>query len=126
MLCPDCQRPMRLLFTSYACDHCDGLAPSDLQRGYIVLESTTKLGRSPFYVFRTRTDAALWRSAQELQHCPVVEVLTECEVSWRVTSGTLEGVELADKQFLIYPDHRFPPGPNRAFLAPTTAIPVAA
>jgi hypothetical protein len=108
---------MRPLFTSYACDYCDGLAEPEYDRGYIVLQGAHQLGNSPFYLFRTRTDAALWRSSQDLQDFPIVEVLTECNVRWRMTSGSLEGVELADRPFTIYWDHKFPPGPYRGFLS---------
>lgn len=117
MRCPTCTREMLALFTSFVCDHCDGLGDSELHSGFIVFTGEELFDGRPVYVFRTRTDAALWRSANDLQHCPIEEVLAEHEFAWRATTGTLKGIELADRPYELFPDHRFAPAPNRAFLA---------
>jgi hypothetical protein len=108
---------MLALFTSFVCDHCDGLTQEEYSRGFIVFIGDEMFDGRPVYVFRTRTDAALWRSANGLQHCPIEEVLSENELVWRETTGSLQGITLAERPFEIFPDHRFPPGPYRAFLA---------
>ncbi len=118
MNCPNCQRPMIALFTSYACDHCEGRSRPAYARGYVVLHEGAHMPAGPVYLFRTRTDAARWRVARKCRHVPIREVLTEAPVQWRTTSGTLQDVELADRPFEIFADHRYPPAPNHAFLAP--------
>jgi hypothetical protein len=71
----------------------------------------------PTYLFRTRTDAAKWRIARDCRNLPIREVLTDAQVRWRLTSGSLRDIVLADRPFEIFPDHRHPPAPNHAFLA---------
>jgi hypothetical protein len=124
MQCPACLRPMRPIFTSYACDYCDGLIELEYDSGFIVLQGEHQLGEEPFYVFRTRTDAALWRGARGLKHCPIVEVLSEHPILWRNATGSLD-VVIANQPFTIFPNRRFPPGPYRAFLA-REAVPAVA
>jgi hypothetical protein len=121
MRCLHCERTMRPLFTSCVCDHCDGIAEVGAFRGYIVYRGEEDLGGRPVYVFRTATDAAIWRNAQGLQHSPIRAVLSESPFRWRVSSGSIRDVELAERPFEIYPDHRFPPDPHRAYLAPKSA-----
>ncbi len=107
------------LFTSLVCDYCDGHV--DLEdgyyRGFVVFTGEEAFDGRPVYVFRTRTDAALYRSANGLQSCPIEEVLCEQPFNWRKSTGTLQDVELAARPYELYPDHRFPPAPNRAFMA---------
>lgn len=115
MLCPTCNRPMRALFTSYACDYCDGLAEVDYHAGFVVHRGSVDFTGRPMYVFRTRTDAAVWRAANNLQSFPIREVLSEYAFHWRRSAGPID-VELADGVYELYPDHRFAPAPNRVFL----------
>jgi hypothetical protein len=118
MLCPVCERPTTPLFTSVACDWCDGLVPYEVDRGFIVLvEDRIATGRQS-YVFRTMTDAAIWRSARGLQSYPIQEVHSLAPIQWTRSRGTIENVEMADRPFEVFADHRFPDAPYRAFLAP--------
>lgn len=118
MRCSQCHREMRPLFTSCVCDHCDGLVAVETYRGFIVYRGPADLRDRSLYVFPTRTDAALWRSATGLSHCPILEVLCETPFAWRRSSGSIGDLELADRLYEVYPDHRFPPAPDRAYLAP--------
>lgn len=119
MLCPRCQRPLTPLFTSLACDHCDGLDEVEYEHGFVVLLEDATFPTGPTYVFRTRTDAARWRAAQGLQQLPIREVLSEVPLRWRKSTGTIPDLELADRPFTIHEDHRFPPEDHSAFLAPS-------
>lgn len=109
---------MRPLFTTVVCDSCDGLAPApEYYSGFIVWQpDRVRKGRTT-YVFRSRNDAALWRSDRDLQDCEIRKVLCEFPIRWRLKSGTLQGVEMADRPFEVFEDHRFPPAPNRVVLA---------
>lgn len=117
MFCETCRREMIPLFISYACNYCDGREDwSKYDRGFIVWR-----GRPPGseeYVFRTRQDAERWKALNGLAGCPVREVCTESRFSWFKSRGTIRDLELADHTFEIYADHKFEPGPFRAFLIP--------
>lgn len=117
MQCQACKRDMRPLFTSYACDFCDGLVEQEYQSGFIVHEGQERTGKL-VYVFRTRTDAARYRSSERKQHCHIREVKTEGPVQWRTLAGNLDGVDIADGPFELFPDPRFEPRAHRAFLVP--------
>jgi hypothetical protein len=113
--CSVCGRLATPLFFSTACDWCDGRAQVPLDRGYVVWR-----GRPPGsseYVFRTEADAERWRVTQSLDTCPVRPVLSEQPFRWRQSSGTVKGIQLADRLFEIFPDRRFATAPHRAFLA---------
>lgn len=118
MRCTDCHRRLRPLFTSLVCDYCDGLIEVEYHRGYIVLRTDEELGARPVYVFRTRSDAARWRAANDLRRFRLHEVLSEKPFRWRKSQGAVPDLDLAERQFEIFADHRFEPGPYRAFLAP--------
>jgi hypothetical protein len=109
---------MTLLLVSYVCDYCDGLAEdTDYHRGYIVWRGPGSVPGQE-YVFRTPEHAERWRIIKGLHDSEVREVLCEYEFHWQESRGTVKGLELADRLFEIYPDHRFEPKPYRAFLAP--------
>jgi hypothetical protein len=110
---------MRPLFVTYACDFCDGLTkPGLLHRGFVVWRGLHPTGAREEYVFPTRADADRYRSAARLCHYEIREVLSETQIHWHPSRGTIRGLDLADHLYTIYPDHRFEPGPYRAFLAP--------
>lgn len=108
---------MLLLFTSYVCDYCDGVANQTYYSGFIVLRPERVGTGAPFYVFPTRTAAGVWRSANKLQHCQIREVLSLEPFEWSRSRGRLD-VELARHPYQIFPDHKYPAGPHRAFIAP--------
>lgn len=116
---------MVLLFVSYVCDYCEGTSFSHWYSGFIVFQPERLGGGNPFHVFRSRTDAAIWRSASGLQQCELREVLSENPIAWKSSRGTISNIQLADRPFEIFADHRFEPGENRAFIAPLAAAEAA-
>jgi hypothetical protein len=107
---------MTALFVSYACDYCDGLVEEpDYDRGWVVWRARGVPAEE--YVFRTPEDAARWRNANHLDDFPIVEVRAPIAFRWRTSTGTLKDLVMADALVSIWPDRRFPPGPNRAFIA---------
>ena len=116
MLCTRCSRPLRPLFISLVCDFCDGLVAEDAEydRGWVVWRGRPMPADE--YVFSTREDAERWREVQGLEHCPVLEVRAPVRFRWRTSNGSIKGLRMADRPVTIYPDRRFPLGPNRAFL----------
>ena len=127
MNCPKCQRPMTLLFTSYACDYCDGLVKDDAEwdRGFIVWRSRPLPTEQ--YVFPTRDDADRWRREYpDTATAPILPVVAPVKFRWRPSTGTLRGVTLADHLVTIHADHRFPPSPHHACLAVEAELPVIA
>ena len=108
---------MTALFTSYACDYCDGLAAIDWQRGFVVFRGEDDFAR-PVYVFPSRTDAAVYRSKNAWQHHPIREVHFEKSVPWKTASNLLSGVMIAARPFTLHRDHRFEPLPYHCILVP--------
>src|SRR5215467_9868771 len=117
MLCPACKRRMTPLFTSYACDYCDGLVAIEWLRGYVVFRGDDDFAR-PIYVFPSQTDAAVYRSKNGWQQFPLREVHFEHAVPWRKATGALVGVTIAARPFTLHRDHRFEPLPYHCGLAP--------
>lgn len=116
MRCDNCKRKMMPLFISYVCNHCDGIRDEhELDRGFVVWRG--RPWGSQEYVFRTRKDAERWRVINGLHGCPIREVLTEDSFNWRRSGGFIEDLELADHLFEVFEDHRYEPGPHRAFIA---------
>lgn len=118
MKCSVCKREMFLLFVSYVCDHCEGDAPLDWFSGFIVYQPERLGSGNPFHVFRTLTDAAIWRSAAGLQHCELREILSEDAFLWRQSRGNIDDIQIANQPFEIFADHRFEALPHRACVAP--------
>jgi hypothetical protein len=118
MLCAKCHRRAIPLFSSLACDWCDGRLERDrLARGYVVY-GPEFVGRTPeLYVFPNRHHAERWRSANHRHSAEIREVLTDGELVWRRSTGILDDLVFADRLFEIHADHRYPFAPNRAFLA---------
>lgn len=116
MQCPVCGHSMIALFLSYVCDYCErSPAPERMHGGYVVWSSTQAGERQ--YVFPTRAAAERWRELRGLQHCEVRRVLSAAPFKWRISTGSVKGLEFADHLFEIFPDHRFKPGPYRAYIA---------
>ena len=110
---------MTALFISYVCDYCDGLAPINWLRGYVVFRGDEDFTR-PIYVFPSQTDAAIYRSRNGWQDHPIREVRFEHPISWTKASGSLTGVTLAARPFTLHRDHRFEPLPYHCGLKPLT------
>jgi hypothetical protein len=117
MLCPACKRRMTALFTSYACDYCDGLVPIQWLRGYAVFRGDEDFARV-IYVFPTQTDAAIYRSTNAWQRYPIREVRFERPILWKHAGGSLAGVTIAARPFTLHRDHRFEPLPYHCSLVP--------
>jgi hypothetical protein len=115
---------MTALFTSYACDWCDGLKqPVPVARGWVVwrevdpAEGDLSVEGRQCYVFPTPQMADHYRTVANATG-DIREVLSEHPIRWTDGKGTIANLRLADRLYTIYPDHRFEPGPYRAFLAP--------
>jgi hypothetical protein len=109
---------MRPLFTSYACDYCDGVLEVELPYSGYALWDPGATGERTEYVFPTRTEAKRYRAAVNREHHEVRAVRSEHEFTWRVGGGNGGDIVVADHVYTIFPDHRFEPAPNRACLAP--------
>lgn len=116
MMCPRCARPMRPLFISMVCDHCDGLSGDggDYDRGGVVWRGRAMPADE--YVFSIREDAERWRTIQGLDDCPIREVRAPVRFRCRLSNGSVNGLQMADRPVTIYPDRRFPVAPSRAFI----------
>jgi hypothetical protein len=109
---------MRPLFVSYVCDWCDGLCePCIVDRGWVLWSPELEAEGTMAYLFRTREMAEYYRSATGVDGIPR-QVVTETAITWTRGRGKVPNLELADRQYSVYPDFRFEPGPYRAFLAP--------
>lgn len=119
MECPRCARPMKPLFITQVCDFCDGLVtdPADWDLGFVVWRGRTMPTNE--YVFATREDAERWKEAQGMTDEPILAVRAPFKFRWRKSTGTVKDVTTADRLVTIFADHRFPPAPNRACLAPS-------
>jgi len=112
---------MVALFFSCVCDFCDGVLDEEsFDTGYVVWRSR-KLP-SQEYVFPTVEHAARWRAAHGLEKCSIVKVRAPVRFSWRQSTGTLQDLVTADQLVTLYPDHRFPPEKNRAYVAVAPAM----
>lgn len=111
---------MTPLFISLVCDYCDGLAMDEenWDRGYVVWRGRPLPVEE--YVFQTYEDAERWKVANAMTAEPILLVIAPLKFRWRRSTGTLRDITTADRLVTIYPDHRFPPGPNRACLAPAS------
>lgn len=110
---------MTALFLSYVCDYCDGLKEDHVAYdvGYVVWRPRPTPAHE--YVFASREDAEKWRAIQGLGNYAVREVKTTSKFRWRKSTGSVKGLEMADRLIEIFPDRRHPPGPNRAFFVDT-------
>lgn len=106
------------LFLSCVCDYCDSKPDLDkLHHGWIIHRDLIGPG-FPHYVFSTAASALRWYTSQINRDGVVKLVLSHEPFRWRPSRGTLRNIEFADHLFEVYPDHRFPKGPHRAFLSP--------
>jgi hypothetical protein len=108
---------MRPLFISQVCDYCDGLDcdDGDWDLGWVVWRGRPM--PTDEYVFATREDAARWKRAQGMTSEPILAVRAPIKFRWRKSTGAVKDVTTADRLVTIFPDRRFPAGPNRAYLA---------
>ncbi len=104
---------MRPLFTSMVCERCEDEGRG---KGYGWIVWRGRAPGSMAYVFRSPEDARAWRKVQGLEQFPIRRVSIEGRLVWRESSGSLKGIEFADRLFAIYPDLRYPPGDQRAYL----------
>ncbi len=123
MRCPHCHRPTLALFYTAVCEACDSLPRGEFFTGFVVWDSSraaTASAPSVVYVWRTAHDATVWRSLREAEDLTVRCILSEAPIPWREAGGKAAGLVCADSLFEIYPDHKFPPAPYRAFLSTPT------
>lgn len=107
---------MKPLFISFVCDYCDGLEEDDAgwEGGWVVWRGRPLPAEE--YVFATFDDAARWKELQGLADAPIVRVLAPHKFRWRKSTGSIKDLTMADRMVTIYPDRRFPPAPNRAYI----------
>jgi len=118
MRCPACSRKMTALFTSYVCDWCDGhKKPIPVARGWVIWRRGQTAEERECYVFPTPQMAEYYRAVTNVEG-DVRQVLSEMPIRWSDGKGNIKNLRLAERLYTIYPDHRFEPGPFRAFLAP--------
>src|SRR5215813_6529336 len=114
---------MTLLFTSYACDYCDGLIHVDWLSAFIVFRGDADFTR-PVNVFPTRTDAALFRQLNGWGRLyQVREIYYQHPVEWKAGTGKLVGINIAPQAFELYRDHRFESRPYTGYLVPQRVDP---
>jgi hypothetical protein len=106
---------MRALFYSMVCDHCDGLVDSFDFRGFVVLREGRTLPCEEF-VLATRADATRWQELNGLFDGEIREVRCDKPFRWQPSRGTVRGIIVADRLYLIHLTNKFEPGPNKAFL----------
>jgi hypothetical protein len=112
ILCQFCERPKTALFYSLTCPSCDYAAMGRFYRGYIVAQGTRK-GIIPTYVWAQAQDALEW-SLRHSASSYVKVVLSNDPFQWDIFALVPHTEDLV----LVHPDHRYAPGPGRAFLAP--------
>jgi hypothetical protein len=111
---------MTALFTSYVCDWCDGLKKlHPVARGWVIWRPSALVNAEEreCYVFPTPQMAEYYRSVTNVEG-EIRQVLSEQPIRWSDGKGNIKNLRLAERLYTIYPDHRFEPGPYRAFLAP--------
>ncbi len=114
-LCSQCGRPVVPLLVTTVCDWCDGAYAGPLYGGYVVWRGHQPGRRE--YVFRTLPDAETWAAASGIYGAAILPVWCEVPFRWRTSAGTIQGIELADVLYDVFPSRHFPVGPQRAFLA---------
>lgn len=115
MKCSVCGNAMVLLFTSAACDWCEGKTEvTGLHVGYVVWRGL--LGPwFPQYVFENEASAKRWQVLQNVHDGEVRRVLSTESFTWRDGHGD---VRFADHLYEVFPDAKFRPAPHRVWLAP--------
>ena len=120
MRCPRCCRAMLALFYTAVCEACDEPPRGEYYAGFVVWDPSRGLSEDDLpstYVWRTAHDATIWRSLRETEDLTVRCVLSELPIPWHHAGGKAAGLVCANALFEIFPDHRFAPGPYRAFLS---------
>jgi hypothetical protein len=110
---------MTVLFTSSVCDWCDGLKhPSVVARGWVLLSGDLEPDGRELDVFPTLEMAEYYRFTTGLDGS-LREIASETPIQWSDADAFVPHLCVAERRFRVYPDFRFEPGPDRAFLAPT-------
>lgn len=123
MRCTDCERPLLALFYTMVCESCTAAPTGRFHVAYAVIEEAPADAVLLTYVWRTRHEAVRWRTIRGDESRPIHAVLSEYPFVWREASGSAEGLTVGSQLCEIYPDHRFPPADNRAFIAPESIDP---
>jgi hypothetical protein len=111
------------LFVSCVCEYCDTPpARETLYSGFVVWSLTRHKFGSRQYVFPSRAMAERWQAIRGPEDAVVREVWCAHPFRWHVGRGSIRNLRLADRLFEIYPDHRFEPSSDRAFLASDEAL----
>lgn len=119
MRCTHCGRPMLALFTSYVCDWCERPPMAKLHGGWVAWDPSAPLPTTTL-VFSRPEHAEKWSRDRDGNH-QVRRVLSEEPFQWVPSRGSMRDLELADKPYQVFRDHRYPPQPCAAFLAPPSS-----
>ena len=127
MRCTNCERPLLALFYSVICESCTDDPYGRFHVAYAVWEEQQEAngGSRLTYIFRTRHDAVRFRTIRGDESRPILCVLSEHPYEWRDARGVATGLTVGTPLCEVFPDHRFPPAPFRAFIAPPTVDPRA-
>ena len=106
------------MFFSRTCEYC--ASKPDIEKchvGYIIVQDEITDGGEFHYVFPTIGCAYRWQFYQS-KIGTIRKILSYEEFVWRKPRGTTRDIELADRMFEVFPNHKFMQGHGRAFLAP--------
>lgn len=118
MKCPVCDYPMTALFTSYACDRCDGLvAGSSKFEGWVVWDVKETADTCLKYVFKYVDHAERWRDLNQMYDCDICLVVSDHPFGWYEGTGIIKGVTIADRLVKVAASAKsYKPGPCSALL----------
>jgi hypothetical protein len=112
---------MTALFYSLECRFCNNDLKGYYYVGYIVVRAGDNFPISSMYVHQGLNDVKKW---QELGiQGSVKAVLSQSPFTW--TLSPLLAITVADSLYTVYADHKYEPGPQKAFLAPHAHPPIA-
>jgi hypothetical protein len=109
---------MLALFFTVICERCEASRepPPTVHRGYVIWRRRPP--GSTEYVFRHRDGADQWRRSAGLARFAIRAVIGSAPFSWRTSTGSVAGIELAEGVYEVYPDDRHELGPRRVHLDP--------
>jgi hypothetical protein len=114
---------MSPLFTSFACDFCDGLVEEPANySGWVVLDAIPGRDGKRAFVFPSVQMAERYRAhSATMQDARVYEVYSTVPLVWTKGRGTIKDLQLAEGGHTVFPDHRHPRGPRMVHLRPASA-----
>lgn len=68
-------------------------------------------------MFRSRTEAAVWRKDAGLDTLPILEVCAYHEIEWREITSLTVPIHIARMRYELWADHRYPASSHHAHLS---------